>query len=374
MSTALQPDPGGLEDWIGRTLDRVGAYRQGRDHDHVLGAAADEDLRRLLGAPRSADTDFAVGWLCYCRFLSLGNAAEPGIMEALTRFQPFYERLSEQLPRSIVALARAHDDAIAAPGSALREAALYLGGVEERIKALPEARTPEPHDVLLAELSGVLDCLEAGDPQHNLALGYVAQVLRTRFHTFGDPGDLDTAILCARDAVNHSRFDDTYVHTYISNLSAALCDRCEIGREREDIDDAVAMAELGLRFTAAGHPDRGAIIHGYASARRLEDPARDAAGQVDAEHADLLREAVRAALPGHSKFVDLRHSLVRALLELYKRDDDARTLAEAAACLEEAGRELDTNPSPEARALHAVLRERVATESAPPYDGMDRRR
>lgn len=84
---------------------------------------------------------------------------------------------------------------------------------------------------------------------------------------------------------------------------------------------------------------------------------------MDAEHAELRREAVRATLAGHEQSGVLRHSLIRALFELDNYDDGPRTLAEAAAYLEEAGRALDGGiRSPEARALQAVLRGRVAVE------------
>jgi len=291
---------------LARTMDRINAYRDARHHDQILSTAADGDLRRLLAAPRDADTDFAVGWMCYCRYLSLGNAAAPGIEEALTRFLPFLPNLSEHLPRSIIALMRSNTDVGALPTSPLQQAAAqFLTGVEPHIATLPQARTREPYDALLAELANALRCLEGGDPKHNLALEYVAQVLRIRFETFGDPADLTSAIDAARDAMNRSRLDDMYVHTYVNTLSGTLCDRYELGHDPADLDEALAMSDLALRLTAAGHPDRRVLIHVRASIRGFQQSDSDSA-EWQVEHAQLLREAVRAMPEGHERYVGVR--------------------------------------------------------------------
>jgi tetratricopeptide (TPR) repeat protein len=347
-----------------RTMDRVQAYRETRDHDQLLSPAAEEDLQWLLAAPRGVDPDLAVGWMCYCRYLSLGSAAAPPMWEVLDRFQPFLPRMQEHLPRSIVALMSINAEPGVSPGSPLQRAAQFLADVEPRIGMLPQSRTREPHDALLAELADVSAGLEAGAPQHNLALLYAAQVLRSRFEKFGDTADLTRAIDAARSAVERSQLDDLYVHTYANTLAGALCDRYEIGRDPADLHEAAVMSDLALRLTVAGHPDRGLLIGTHAAVRHLQEPAPEQVALWQAEKVDLLRESVRATPDGHEGYAEVCLSLVKALLDLYKHDNDTSTLGEAATCLDAVDRALDRHPSPEARARRAVLRGRVMFESS----------
>lgn len=351
------------DELVDRAFERIGAYRDRRTHDQVLSATADEDLRLLAELPQRLDAELAIGWLHYCRYLSLGPAGLPDFMKALEHFYPLLPHCPDQIPLGIISLNRSGADQNDA-ASPRHAAALVLANIEPRVEALRTTVIEEPFRVVLADLERALSQLPLGEPECNLALLNLAMALRIRYLTFSDAQNLDAAIDAARTAVNTSQLDDLYLVSNLNTLAASLCDRFEISRHVEDIQEALATYESALSYTSPAHADRGILVTGFASALELAAGEQAYTAESLKERTALLRSAVVATPLSHVRYVDIVQPLARALLELYKVRDDERTLREAGDVVTSALEVLGTADDPDNRTRLAVLEGRVTLEQA----------
>ena len=131
----------GDDEVVRRVMGRVASFRESRDLDAVLSGDASEDLRRLYELPQDIEVDFAIAWLCYCRFLGLGSTAGGEMKEALSRFLAPGRYSSRYLPRS-VALLRDNITDVDDPASPRHRTAVVLTGAEARIEAVRLSSAP----------------------------------------------------------------------------------------------------------------------------------------------------------------------------------------------------------------------------------------
>ncbi|MFG2874667.1 CHAT domain-containing protein [Streptomyces sp. NPDC048337] len=202
----------------------------------------------------------------------------------------------------------------------------------------------EDLDESVTLLEGVLDAVDALDPDRLPALASLCACLRMRYERTGTPSDLDRAVRAGREAVDCAADGEPWLPARLYNLSITLRLRYERSGPGADGDlqDAAAAVGRCVDLTASGHRDRVP----YLLEANLVGEAAFAAFDSDAALDFQIR--VRRLLVAENPLegpqrASLRRELASWLRQRFERSGERTDLDEAIeayrACVSEAGPE-----------------------------------
>ncbi|MEV0430084.1 CHAT domain-containing protein [Micromonospora sp. NPDC050495] len=192
-----------------------------------------------------------------------------------------------------------------------------------------------------ADLHGALDAAtqalggsRPGSTEEIRARTGLGMALRLRFSATGDITDLDEAVTSLRQAVDlQERLDGPpAVPAAYQNLSGALLDRYQQGRQAADLDDAITVSTRLVEGTAAADPLRLNRVSGLAAALRQRYLHRGDRAELDRAIA-LVSELLGEAPADRPNRTIAMSTLALCLRDRYLADGTAADVTEAARLL-----------------------------------------
>jgi RNA polymerase sigma-70 factor (sigma-E family) len=274
------------------------------------------EIQTLVGVLDTSDgleASFALGWLYWYLYLTLGESQGSSALEAcLALLTPCFIAGWGELPGPLVPV-------------------LAERAVPTAVKFLEQALNSSDSMILSESVSlwqRISGAVPASDSHAPMWLSNLGVALRVRFERTGEIVDLDSAIEVGRAAVAALPADHIDRAKAISNLGRALAERFERTGEIADLDSAIEAGRAAVAALPTDHPGHAAVVSdlgGTLLTRYLRTGSRtDLNAAVDA--ARTAANSVLTQNPERAKYLS---NLGRALAERFERTGEIADLDSA---------------------------------------------
>ena len=254
---------------------------------------------------------FLLGWLHWYRFSALPEGEDREDLDAsIAMFLPCFITGNTKVPEPLLPILAA--EAVSTATAWLQNDLAGSGGQNFLVDA---AR--------LWQL--IVDATPTDDPYRPGRLANLGNALRARFERYGNPADLDAAVLAGRQSVEAHSADHPERAVALGLLGISLWTRFKRAGAPADLDAAIETFQAVVVAMPTDHPDRGgrlSILGDFLRARfdRTGDRADLSAG------VNAYRQAVESTPADHRDYAAHLNDLAITLRSRFEHAGDANDL------------------------------------------------